>query len=213
MLYAEYESYHFLSISLSAYVRKNPMTARESSAGWGEMKCPCVHRLQSAGNRLKPDRLLLLFQIIRWKMSVRLKNVRRPFHRFYSQRPQWHLLTGNSVPEAARLWEITRAAVKLRLNLASGNLATFWTVLWPDVCCCSFRCASVLLATAPSTLAGSCVKYGEGWVEIRQWPETYRTYIPLDRENETNDHYHKRNNTFAKTACSLTANTGLNDSN
>lgn len=32
MLYAEYESYHFLSISLSAYVRKNPMTASESSA-------------------------------------------------------------------------------------------------------------------------------------------------------------------------------------
>lgn len=32
MLYAEYESYHFLSISFSAYVRKNPMTASESSA-------------------------------------------------------------------------------------------------------------------------------------------------------------------------------------
>lgn len=32
MLYAEYESYHFLSISRSAYVRKNPMTASESSA-------------------------------------------------------------------------------------------------------------------------------------------------------------------------------------
>lgn len=32
MLYAEYESYHFLSVSLSAYARENPMAASESSA-------------------------------------------------------------------------------------------------------------------------------------------------------------------------------------
>lgn len=35
MLYAEHESYRFLSISLSGNVRKNPMTASESSAGGG----------------------------------------------------------------------------------------------------------------------------------------------------------------------------------
>lgn len=39
MLYAEYDSYHFLSISLSAYVRKNPMTESESSAE-GEDEMP-----------------------------------------------------------------------------------------------------------------------------------------------------------------------------
>lgn len=37
MLYAEYESYLFLSISLSASVREDPMTASESSAEGGEM--------------------------------------------------------------------------------------------------------------------------------------------------------------------------------
>lgn len=43
MLYAEHESYRFLSISLSANVRENPMTASESSAEGGGVKCHCVH--------------------------------------------------------------------------------------------------------------------------------------------------------------------------
>lgn len=70
MLYAEYESYHFLSISLTAYIHKAKSHDRIRVVCRGKkMKCHCIRQPQTkCRNRLKNwECLLLLYEIIRWE--------------------------------------------------------------------------------------------------------------------------------------------------
>lgn len=94
---------------------------------------------QSAGNRLKWERLLLLFQIIGWKMSVRMKNVSRasPFF-FYPNLPRRHLLIGNNAclklpgcGESRRNWDLIcrRESAGVLDNVATRR--QLWTHLCP----------------------------------------------------------------------------------
>lgn len=97
MLYAEYESYHFLSISLSAYVRENPMTASESSAeGEDEMllcspAAKCREQIKtSASVTVIPNNLMET-------VSQNEECQTRSTVFIPTFPPQWHLFTGNNM--------------------------------------------------------------------------------------------------------------------
>lgn len=70
MLYAEYESYHFLSISLSAYIHKAKSHDRIIVICGGEkMKCHCIHWPQTKCQKpITSMRMsFTLIEIIRWE--------------------------------------------------------------------------------------------------------------------------------------------------
>lgn len=132
MLYAEYESYHFLSIPLSAYVRKNPMTASQSSAE-GEDEMPLCSPAAKCRDQIKARTSVTVIPNNQMENVSQNEECQTRFTVFIPTFLSGSYLLVITSAEAVWLWEMKRAAVKLCLNLPAP-VCPRSGLLCPDVC-------------------------------------------------------------------------------